>query len=368
MPALTRSRADAREQYRHLSAADLESERLRVMDALDSDNPSEDDQRNADALTAELTARSLADDLRESLGGLSAARTSGSRTAGRSASALGRMLATYEARGGAGRLADELETRAVITLPPNAPTTFIGMESTPEQPTTFLDLLRVLTTPTGSVEYLVASEGTNAADVVPEGAAKPEGAFSFTMGEAKTETIAEWVAITRQFLEDLPQAETWVQARLTAQIRAKLEALAYAAITATAGITTAGGASLIETVVRLQAALTAKGYRPTAFAVNPADVVTQTLATTDNGSWLGTPSGLVLPILVPSAAVAAGKVVGVDPTAAALLVRGQTRTLVFDQHADLALKNTLVVLAETRAAAAVFMPGGVGVGTITPAP
>lgn len=93
----------------------------------------------------------------------------------------------------------------------------------PQRPLTILDV--VLTIPTGSnaVEYLVEGDFTNNAAGVAEKALKPESDASFKQEVARIKTIAHWIRVTRQMLEDAPRIRAYIDNRLTVKLKQKLE-------------------------------------------------------------------------------------------------------------------------------------------------
>ncbi len=363
MVASTTTTRDRR--YSSWDDDELTAERDRLLDILDGEAVSDDDLEAADAMTGEVNARSATTNRRDELAGMAGVGRAGSP------GALGQMLTAYRRAGMVGRMSKDLSVRSVVTLPDNPPSTLRpGIVAQPILPTTLLDLLSVEPTSVGSIEYLVDnSDDTNGALIVPEGMGKPEQQFDFETKDAKAETIAVWAAITRQALEDIPSMQTHLRTRLSAKVRARMESLAYAALTTATGVDESAGTTpnLITAAVAVNAALTVKGFAPQGVLVNPLDIAAQVVATTANGAWLGLPSGFTLPPLIGSAAIPRGTVLAFDRTAAMVLVRNDIRILVADQHADLFLKNVLVVLAETRAATVPLLPSGIAIGHIEPA-
>ena len=66
--------------------------------------------------------------------------------------------------------------------------------------------------------------GDPVAAVVPEGTAKPEAAFTVTPKTAALDTIAHWVQITRQALEDATYIRSLIESKLRRGLLNKAEA------------------------------------------------------------------------------------------------------------------------------------------------
>lgn len=98
-----------------------------------------------------------------------------------------------------------------------------GLRAAPERPITLLDLIPTIPTNSNLVEYVVQGAYTNNADFVAEKALKPESDLAFAEQSAKILTIAHWVAVTRQLLEDAPRLRAYIDQRLLIGLRRKLE-------------------------------------------------------------------------------------------------------------------------------------------------
>ena len=264
-----------------------------------------------------------------------------------------------------------ITTRAVlqISTTPGA-TGWGGVAGQPETPTGLLDLITPLLTDSGTIDYIRETTDltVNQANAVAEGALKPEHAPGFTVEQATPETIAVWTAASRQWIADMPGRQEYVVDRLRGLIRARLSAKAATAITGAPGILTPAAASIVERMVRTVTALRTAGYNPTGLAINPADQADVALDTDSTGAWLALPPGLVLPRIVTDPAITRGKVLAFDAAAVRLLIREETSLLMADQHADLFLRNQVILLAETRAVTVVMQPKGVAVATIPALP
>ena len=84
-----------------------------------------------------------------------------------------------------------------------------------ERRLTVRDLLPVLPTTSGSVEYTKEPSYTNAADIqTAEGAAKAESELTFELVSATVRTIAHWIPASRQVLDDRAELMNYIENRL----------------------------------------------------------------------------------------------------------------------------------------------------------
>ena len=178
---------------------------------------------------------------------------------------------SYNGHGQSGRVEIEgyLETRAAITTASLSIPHFV----IPPIETTFrsqlLEVVGKVTVSAGVVDWVEVGADPVAA-VVAEGAAKPEATFTMTPRTAALETIAHWVQITRQALEDAPYMRSLVEGKLRRGLLAKAEADMAAALVA-ATLPTATGADL-STAIRVGiGTVESAGYNPNAVVLNPAD-------------------------------------------------------------------------------------------------
>ncbi|MDH4438869.1 MAG: phage major capsid protein [Rhizobium sp.] len=89
--------------------------------------------------------------------------------------------------------------------------TMVGL---PRRRVTIRDLLNVVQITSGSVEYPRQSALNNNANVVAEGAAKPESDMKFELKNVPVRTIAHWMKASRQILDDAPQLRDMIDQEL----------------------------------------------------------------------------------------------------------------------------------------------------------
>jgi len=90
-----------------------------------------------------------------------------------------------------------------------------GVVEEPLRPLTIRNLLDVGTTSSNLIEWIKELLFTNNADVVSEGAQKPESNITYEREDVPVRTIAHWIHATRQVLSDFPQLQTLINGRLT---------------------------------------------------------------------------------------------------------------------------------------------------------
>lgn len=258
-------------------------------------------------------------------------------------------------------LADFLETRAAITTTSLAIPHFTVSPVEQVFRPSILNVVDRVTVSAGIIDWVEIGADPVAA-VVAEGAAKPEAAVTLTPKSATLDTIAHWVQITRQALEDASYIRSLLEGKLRRGLLAKVEAdmatAIDAAITQTATTSIAAGGTLLKSIRVGVGKVEAAGYNPNAVLLNPTDYATldiDVMGTTDTGPVRAATFWGLTP--VASASVPAGKAfVGDFQAGATLFDRGSTNVFLTDSHASLFISNILVILAEARAKSVVDQP------------
>ena len=209
----------------------------------------------------------------------------------------------------------------------------------------------------GGVAEWVEVTGDPIAAMVAEGAAKPEAGLTFTPKSATLETIAHWVQITRQALADAPYIRSVIEGKLRRGLLLKITddlaaALAAATLPTASGSADSGMLGAIRVGI---ATVQDAGHNPNAVLLNPADWADLDMAVmgaTVNGPVQGSTFWGLRP--VSSADQPAGTAtVGDFEAGVTYFDRNATDVFVTDSHADLFIRNVLVVLAEARGKSAV---------------
>lgn len=274
---------------------------------------------------------------------------------------------SYNGHGRSGNVGLEryLETRAPITTASLPIPAFQLPPVIYETSAPLLDVVARVPVSSGTVEW-VEMGGDPQAAVVPEGSLKPEAAFVATPKAASLDTLAHWVQVTRQALEDAAYLQALIEGKLRRGLLNKAEADMATAIDA-ATTQTAEAADLLASIRVGIGEVEAAGYRPNAVLLNPADYAELDLAVmgvTVNGATRGqTFWGLQA---VAAAAIPAGKAyVGDFKAGATLFDRNVSNVFLSDSHADVFLRNILVILAEARVKSAVTEPNAICECTVT---
>jgi HK97 family phage major capsid protein len=262
-------------------------------------------------------------------------------------------------------------------------------------------VLGSMNTTSNAVTVLRENVFTNSAAEVAEattvsGGMKPESGITFTEESFAVRTVAHWVPITRDLLEDLPMMEGYIDGRLRDGLERRVDAQLIngdgnapniSGLLDQSGLTVADNAYFAANPVRdagedneqpnrirraKRLVQTAGRARPTFILANPTDVETwDTLTTTDGQYLFGGPllSGSVgrmwgLPVYEDEN-IAANTVIVGDGSAAAVIDRKQAAVYTTDSHSDYFTRNILVLLAECRLTLAVFRPAAFCVVTMS---
>ena len=272
------------------------------------------------------------------------------------------------------------------------PTRLPGIVSGTPFPLRVRDVLSNGRTTSPTIEFVVKNATTNNAAFVAEATtvagatAKPESAISLEVKSVSVKTVAHWIPITRQMLEDAAQIETFINNELLEGLKkvednALVNGAGGAAITGilnTTGIQTLGStywgtaanqlaadANPLDAVLRgIKQAQIVGEASPTFILAHPNDYELWRTLKDANGNYLlrgggpeanGIPTLWGLPVVQTLAVTANHPLVG-DGRYAIVFDRTDGQIYIADQHADLFTKNILVLLAEARLALAVTLP------------
>lgn len=251
-----------------------------------------------------------------------------------------------------------LETRApIMTTNVAIPHVLLPPRETPARPTPLLDVCDRVQVSSGVVDYVEIGADPVAA-VVAEGAVKPEAAFTMTPRSATLDTLAHWVQITRQALEDAPYMRSLIEGKLRRGLQRKAEADMAAALVA-ATLPTASSASSLLAAIRIGVGTVQDaGYVPNAVLLNPADYAAldvDVMGATVDGPVIGQRFWGLTPVAA-SSQPAGTATVGDFSEGATLFDRGVSNVFVTDSHASLFISNILVILAEARVKSVITTP------------
>ena len=251
-----------------------------------------------------------------------------------------------------------------------------GVLMLPQYPRRIRSLLDVQRTTTNMIEYVKELGFTNNAAVVSEGVQKPESEITFEEDTAPIRTIAHWIHISRQAMDDAPQIRGIIDGRLRFGLQAAeedeilngdgtgqhLDGLISQATAYSAPITVSG-ATGIDTLrlAMLQASIAL--YPANGIVIHPNEWARIELTKTTDGAYLfANPQSLVgptlwgLPVVATQAMAGDDFLVGAFNTAATLWERMDAEVLISSEDRDNFVKNMLTVRAEERIGLAVYRP------------
>lgn len=248
-----------------------------------------------------------------------------------------------------------------------------------QRPRSVVDLVNQSTTNSDLVEYVLMDTRTNNAAVVSEYTGgnfglKPESDLTLDMKTAAVNTIATWVAASRQVLNDAPRLRALIDNELTYMVEVALENKLITDILAWTGIQTRTHAStgsrgglttdtIAETLRRAITDIYLEFYQPDGIVLNPADGEKLELLRETSpgvGAFLNIYNSATMTVwrvpVVETAAMTAGTaLVGNFRMGVTLWDREDTQVLT-GQPNDYFLRNAFALLAELREAHAVTRP------------
>lgn len=278
-----------------------------------------------------------------------------------------------------------IETRALLDNSATSAGAFQNPQRPATVPLTFADrmpslrdLIDVQQTDSNTVEYVRedTAAGGGAAAETAEGGLKPEAAYTFSVITDPVRTIAHWVPITRQAMDDNAQMRGYIEGRLRYGLDFRIDnqilngngtAPNLRGINNTTGVNTYAPGAAEAAVISIRKGITLvqqSEYMPDTVVLNPADWERVELSQDTQGMFRVSPNvtNALAPRIwglnvVATTAQTAGTVtVGSFRQGATLWERGGSRVMVTDSHSDFFIRNQLVVLAEMRAALSVWRP------------
>lgn len=263
----------------------------------------------------------------------------------------------------------ESDNAAVFAGGPGPLTTFLGLE-TPgfvQFRLTIADLIPSVPVGLGnSVTYPVVKTRTQISGTPQtEGEAKPGGEYEFDMVTETLVTLAGWVKLSTQFLEDAPALAAYVNADLPLQIRQNEEAyLASALYTDSAGVggggtvdgTGIGGTNGFDAILEAVTTIQENGGDPNAMIITPSDwaalLVTKNTGGDENytggGPFSPTNNPWQLRVVITPSATTGLPLVGDYARGAKVYRKGGLSVESTNTDQDDFIKNKITVRAEER--------------------
>lgn len=158
-----------------------------------------------------------------------------------------------------------------------------GIISGDFKPLTIRQLLRAVPVSSNAVYSLREASWTNNAAEVSQGAAKAESALTMEQYNVTIQTVAHFIKVSNQLLQDAPAVMAYIDSRLRDGLAQRVDAQLLNGNGTSpnlSGITDSGNYTaytatsddlLFDAINRAKYALWAKGYAPDAVIVNPAD-------------------------------------------------------------------------------------------------
>jgi HK97 family phage major capsid protein len=246
------------------------------------------------------------------------------------------------------------------------------------------DLLTPGRTEGNSIEYAYQTVRTNNAAGTAETTQKPESAYGWDVAQSPVKTIAHWVPVSRQAMDDVPQLESLIDGELRwglddaedAELLlgdntgAHLNGL-YTQATAYSAPLTIAGATRIDQLRLALLQVELADYAPDATVIHPTAWAGIELTKDAAGGYIfANPQGLAGPVLWGRPVVSTKRIgvgnflVGAFKLAGQIFDRMDTEVRISDQDRDNFIKNMLTVRAEKRLALVVRRPGALVKGAL----
>jgi HK97 family phage major capsid protein len=245
------------------------------------------------------------------------------------------------------------------------------------------DVMPSGTTSSNLVEYTRELAFTNNAAEAAEAATKAESALTFELVSAPVKTIAHWLKLSKQVMDDAPALASYVDTRLRYGVDLRIDqqllngngsgqnigGLAKAGNHT--AFTPSSGDNAIDSINRAIYAVAAADYNATAIILNPADWgAIERTKTTDDAYVFGAPQRLAptlwgLPVVATNTMTAGKFMVGAFDMAAQVWNRQGTTVEMSEADDTNFQKNLVTVRAEARLALAIYRPVSIQYGDLT---
>ena len=246
----------------------------------------------------------------------------------------------------------QADTSSPITTAIGTPPQYWSGPRDPALRVPLFDVVGVVPTTMGSVEYYYWQPETGMAGEVPEGELKPEAPIEGKLLAVPMSTYAWWKGITKQALEDVPMVRTIVDTQLRRGVIRKINAEAAAALAADTNIPVYGTPAdiLLESLRVGLGMVDEAGYSANAVLLNARDWAAldmTILPVSRDGANVSTIFWGLRAVAVPQ--VPRGTAyVGDFAEGMTFFDRERVEVMMTDSHADYFLRNKLVLLAEAR--------------------
>lgn len=257
-----------------------------------------------------------------------------------------------------------------------APQRIDGIIAPGMQRLTIRDLLMQGATGSNAIEYVRENVFTNGADVVAEGALKPESDITFTKETANVKTIAHWIQASRQVTSDSSQLQSYINNRLLHGLALKEEqqllngdgtgdnlvGLNQIATDYDTAISVTGD-TFADTIAHAIFQTSLSEFEATAVVLNPSDWHKIALMKDLEGRYIfGGPQAFAsktmwgLPVVATTSQAKNTFTVGAFGLASQVWDNQDATVEVSNQDRDNFVKNMLTILCEERLAVAHYRP------------
>jgi len=252
-----------------------------------------------------------------------------------------------------------------------------GVVQDPLRPLTIRNLLDSGTTNSNLIEWVRELVFTNNADVVSEGAQKPESNITFERADVPVRTIAHWIIATRQVLADFPQLATIINGRLSYGLKIveedqillgdgtgnNLLGLIPQATAYNTALNNLPNDTMIDIIRHAILQVRLAFYPASGVVLTPTDWHNIELTKDNQNRYLmANPAGNLpamlwgLPVVESDGMPADQFLVGAFRLAATVFDREQAQIMVSTEDRDNFIKNMVTILCEERLALAVARP------------
>jgi HK97 family phage major capsid protein len=252
-----------------------------------------------------------------------------------------------------------------------------GVIEEPLRPLSIRDLLDQGSTDSNLIEWVRENVYTNEADVVSEGALKPESNITYERLDVPVRTIAHWIRASKQVLADFKQLQTMINGRMRWGLRIKEEdEILYGdgtgehllgLIPQATDYNTAlnrTGDTFIDVIRHAILQVRLAFYPASGIVVSPTDWHNIELTKDNENRYLmASPQGRIpamlwgLPVVESDGMATSGEfLVGAFRLAATLFDREEAAILLSTEDRDNFIRNLVTILAEERLALAVTRP------------
>lgn len=249
-----------------------------------------------------------------------------------------------------------------------------------------LRLLEVIpqgTTTSNTVHYTRELAWTNNAAETPEGTQKPESSLTFEPVDCPVRTIAHFIKVSKQVLDDAPQLESYIDRRMRYGVQYRLEnqIINGPGGQNLSGMLQSGNSTLLaaesgnngfDVANRMKYAIINGEYMADYFLINPLDwgAMERLKVSATDERYVGQAGPVsylangLIPMLwgvpvIASNTVPQGTLIGFSAEAMTYWSRQGTTVEIFDQNQDDVEKNLLTIRAELRGAFCVHRPSAV---------